>query len=127
AEKETRLALIDENEARVAATGSKLILRGVVLRSNELGIPSQVLDALGRQVPNLNKDFVFIYNADWPDQDGLLEMGDSAPYIFCLGLSALLPFIAFRMTAGLWDRRDAALKEECRRALAGVRSPNNFT
>src|SRR5262249_18500614 len=128
AQNETRLALIDENEARIMAgrSDSKLILRGGVIRSSSLGIPSQVLDTLGKKIPNLNKEFVFIYNADWPGQDGALGLGEAAPYVGWVGLGLMLPFMVFIMTSRLWGRRDAALRDQFQKAFAGVAPAVNF-
>jgi hypothetical protein len=127
AHNETRLALIDQAEARMkSGSNSNLILRGVVLPVNQLDIPMQVLEAVGKKVPDLNKEFVFIYNADWSDQEGALQIGEDASYIAwaCAGSWAVSGLLF--MIARVLKRRDVRLKEEFRRVFMGVQPSQEF-
>jgi hypothetical protein len=116
---ETRLALLDAQEAelRKAVPNSEIILRGVVLPPDKLGLPPQLLNALGKKFPNLNKNFIFIYNADWGNPDGF-TLGALSPILGWAGLGLTLPFLLYLFFAKRWRRRDAELKERFRNALA---------
>jgi hypothetical protein len=128
ASNETRLALMGEREVRLrtGAADAKLVLRGVVLPASELGLPPQLLDALAQKIPHLNKNFVFVYNADWRDRDGAFHLGEGAPLLGWASLCLMLPFVAFLISSRFWRRRDERLREEFRSALAqsGVGSTN---
>jgi hypothetical protein len=118
AENETRLALMDirESELRTAAPNTAIILRGVVLPPGKLGLPSELLNALGQKLPQLNKNFVFVYNADWGYEDGL-SLGEMSPIVGAVGIALTLPFWLYLFFARRWRLRDAELKEKFRSAL----------
>jgi hypothetical protein len=115
---ETRLALMDvqETQLRTTAPHTDLILRGVVLPPDKLGLPAQLMDVLGQKLPQLNKNFIFVYNADWGDPDGF-SLGSFAPTVAGVGLVLMLPFALYLFFAKRWRRRDAELKEKFRSAL----------
>jgi hypothetical protein len=120
AENETRLALMDDSESQLRSSvpDSKLILRGVVLSASKLGVTPRMLDSLAQKIPNLNKEFVFVYNVDWPDEDGALHIGEEGALVFgWFGLCLQLPFAAFMLASRFWRRRDGRLKEEFRNAI----------
>lgn len=120
AQNETRLAIVDGSDFRLR-TGlhePKIDLRGVVVPAGKLGLSAQWMDLLAQKIPQLNKDFVFVYNADWDDRDGALHLADAAPLLGTVGLCLMLPFVAFLISSGFWRRHDAQLKERFRNALA---------
>ena len=116
---ETRLALMDvsQSQLRLHAPVPKFVLRGVVLPAAKLGMPQQLLDTLAEKIPNLNKDFLLIYNAEWPDPGGTLHLGEDARFLLWIGPFLLLPFVALLIFSRFWRRRDEWLKEEFRTAL----------
>jgi len=120
AQHETRLALMDDGEAQLRSSvpDSKLVLRGVVLPASQLGVTPRMLDALAQKIPNLNKEFVFVYNVDWPDEDGALHIGEEGALVFgWFGLCLQLPFGTFLLASRFWRRHDGRLKEEFRNAI----------
>jgi hypothetical protein len=119
AQNETRLVLMDvsQSQLRLHAPVPKFVLRGVVLPATKLGMPQQFLDTLAEKIPNLNKDFLLIYNAEWPDPGGTLHLGENARFLLWIGPFLLLPFVALLLCSRFWRRRDEWLKEEFRTAL----------
>jgi hypothetical protein len=118
AENETRLALMDVQETQLMTTvrNSSIILRGVVLPPDRLGLPPQLLQALEQKFPQLNKRLIFVYNADWGNPDGL-SLGEMSPIVGGASVVLMLPFALYLFCARLWRRRDAELKEKFRGAL----------
>jgi hypothetical protein len=115
---ETRLALLDEQESKLRAVvpDTTIILRGVVLPPEKLGLPPHLMDALAQKFPQLNKNFIFVYNADWGNPDGF-SLGEMSPILGWAGVGLTLPFWLYLFFARLWRRRDAELKEKFRGAL----------
>jgi hypothetical protein len=127
AQNETRLALMDvqESELRTMAPKSVIVLRGVVLPPDRLGLSPQLMDALGKRLPQLNKNFIFVYNADWGNPDGF-SLGEATPIVAWVGIALMLPFAFYLFFASLWRRRDAELKEKFRSALTYPHSATAF-
>jgi hypothetical protein len=120
AQNEIRLAIVDGREFRIRAgvPDPKINLHGVVLPASKLGLSAQWMELLAQKIPRLNKDFVFVYNADWDDRGGALHLADDAPLLGSVGLCLMLPFVAFLISSRFWRRHDAQLKERFRNALA---------
>jgi hypothetical protein len=117
AQNETRLAVIDLDEAEIMhQRNAGIVLRGVVLPSAKMGLTPHMMDVMAQKWPNLNKNLVFVYNADYGNPDGF-SLGDAAPIILWVALGLSLPFWAYLIAASFWKKRDAWLLEQFRGAL----------
>jgi hypothetical protein len=116
-----------ESQLRASVPDSKLILRGVVLPATKLGVTPRMLETLAQKIPKLNKDFVFVGNVDWPDEDGALGIGEEGALVFgWSGLCLQLPCGAFLLASRFWRRHDARLKEEFLNAVPQLGSLSRF-